>query len=46
VGAAQRLLFSFLIENTSGAIDTGTVVGGKAQYAAIGALGSEWSFRG
>ena len=37
---------SFLIENTSGAVDTGTVVNGKAQYAAVAALGPEWSFKG
>jgi hypothetical protein len=37
---------SFLIENTSGAVDTGTVVGGVAQYAAVASLGPEWSFKG
>jgi autotransporter passenger strand-loop-strand repeat protein len=36
---------SFLIENTAGAVDTGTVVSGTAQYAAVAALGPEWSFR-
>ena len=38
--------FSFLIENTIGAVDTGTVVNSKAQYAQVAGLGSEWSFRG
>jgi hypothetical protein len=37
---------SFLIENTSGAVFTGAVVGGRAQYTAVAGLGPEWSFEG
>jgi hypothetical protein len=49
VGAGDYLgsgVFSFLIENTAGAVDIGTIVNGKAQYTSIAALGPEWSFRG
>jgi hypothetical protein len=38
---------SFLIENTAtGALVTGTVVNGQAQYAQVGGLGSTWAFKG
>jgi hypothetical protein len=37
---------SFLIENTAGAVVTGTLVSGVAHYAQVGALGQEWMFHG
>jgi hypothetical protein len=36
----------FLIENTAGAVFTGTEVNGQAQYAQVGALGPEWMVHG
>jgi hypothetical protein len=36
----------FLLENTNGAVDLGSVSGGQASYLQIGALGPEWKFVG
>jgi hypothetical protein len=36
----------FLIENTAGQLDVGTVLSGHAYYAQVGQLGSEWKVLG
>ena len=36
----------FLIQNTSGAVDTGMVQDGATHFTQVSGLGSEWSFHG